>query len=164
MLLTVVCYDRLLLCTPLFVSGRIRIYRQTGWWVLLSLSGFQSPSWCYWAPFWTPDLGKDMRGPLQWTPILHFISTFLLMDFTLQYWCWIGEPYLKWRILGEYVWFWITLLVSTVAYTALFFWSRGNIEFNNTSWWRFTIQCADLAVELQNDRRHSLTMLLYLLL
>lgn len=77
------------------------------------------------------------------------------------YWCWIGEPYLKWRIFGEYVWFWMTLLVSTLTYIPLYFWSRGNINFDNASWWRFTIQRADQSEGLKGIRRRSLIMLLY---
>lgn len=77
------------------------------------------------------------------------------------YWCWIGEPYLKWRILGEYVWFWMTLLVSIITYIPLYFWSRGNINFDNASWWRFTIQRADDSEGLKGIRRRSLIMLLY---
>jgi hypothetical protein len=85
---------------------------------------------------------------------------FLLMDFTLQYWCWIGEPYLKWRIFGEYMWFWMTLLVSIATYIPLYLWSRGNINFDNASWWKFTIQRADHSEGLRGIRRRSLIMLL----
>jgi len=77
------------------------------------------------------------------------------------YWCWIGEPYLKWRIFGEYVWFWMTLLVSALTYIPLYFWSRGNINFDNASWWKFTIQRADHSEGLKGIRRRSLIMLLY---
>ncbi|KIK09770.1 hypothetical protein K443DRAFT_671094 [Laccaria amethystina LaAM-08-1] len=77
------------------------------------------------------------------------------------FWCWIGEPYLKWRILGEYVWFWMTLLVSIATYIPLYLWSRGNINFDNASWWKFTIQRADHSEGLRGIRRRSLIMLLY---
>ncbi|KIJ99521.1 hypothetical protein K443DRAFT_102086 [Laccaria amethystina LaAM-08-1] len=59
------------------------------------------------------------------------------------YWCWIGEPFFMWRLFGEYLWLWITLLVSIVAYFRLFLWSRGNIIFDDVF------------------RRNSLIMLLY---
>jgi hypothetical protein len=45
---------------------------------------------------------------------------------TPTYWCWIGPNYLKEKITGEYVWFWLTLGLSLVFYTLLFFWSRKN--------------------------------------
>jgi len=77
------------------------------------------------------------------------------------YWCWIGEPYLKWRIFGEYMWFWMTLLVSIATYIPLYLWSRGNINFDNASWWKFTIQRADHSEGLRGIRRRSLIMLLY---
>lgn len=77
------------------------------------------------------------------------------------YWCWIGQPFFMWRLFGEYLWFWITLLVSIITYTPLYFWSRGNITFDDVSWWKFTIHRADSSEELKDIRRRSLIMLLY---
>ncbi|KIK09764.1 hypothetical protein K443DRAFT_671089, partial [Laccaria amethystina LaAM-08-1] len=58
------------------------------------------------------------------------------------YWCWIGYSHHKWRLFGEYL-------------------CRGNINFDNASWWKFTIQRADHSEGLKGIRRRSLIMLLY---
>jgi len=58
------------------------------------------------------------------------------------YWCWIGENFLVQRILGEYIWFWLTLLVSIVAYIPLCLYVRGNITVNTDVWWRFRVHRA----------------------
>lgn len=77
------------------------------------------------------------------------------------YWCWIGEPFFMWRLFGEYLWLWITLFISIITYIPLYFWSCGNITFDDISWWKFTIHRADHSEELKGIRRHSLIMLLY---
>ncbi|KAF7376476.1 hypothetical protein MSAN_00063300 [Mycena sanguinolenta] len=59
-----------------------------------------------------------------------------LYEAPTPYWCWIGQNFLGLRIAGEYVWFWITLLVSLLAYLTLFLWARGNITVSETAWWR----------------------------
>jgi hypothetical protein len=58
-----------------------------------------------------------------------------LYESPTPYWCWIGQHYLGLRLAGEYVWFWLTLIVSAVAYLALFLWARGNITLSETRWW-----------------------------
>jgi len=58
------------------------------------------------------------------------------------YWCWIGEDFLMQRIFGEYIWFWLTLLVSIVAYIPLYLCSRGNITVSTDVWWKFRIHRA----------------------
>ena len=78
---------------------------------------------------------------------------------TSQYWCWISEDYLEWCIWGEYIWFWITLALSFVIYIPLYLWSRGNIQLDEHTWWKFTFQHADLDLELKVVRRRSLMML-----
>ena len=45
-----------------------------------------------------------------------FVSEFGLK---LQYWCWISQQYLVWRIVAEYLWFWIALLFSLLVYIPL---------------------------------------------
>jgi hypothetical protein len=35
------------------------------------------------------------------------------------YWCWIGQRYMVWRIVAEYMWFWLALLLSLVVYIPL---------------------------------------------
>jgi len=78
------------------------------------------------------------------------------------YWCWIGDPFFVWRLLGEYLWFWVTLLVSIITYIPLYFWSRGNVTSDDVSWWKFTIQReADPSEDFKGIRRRSLIMLLY---
>ncbi|KDR79579.1 hypothetical protein GALMADRAFT_137377 [Galerina marginata CBS 339.88] len=79
------------------------------------------------------------------------------------YWCWIGQSYIHWRIWGEYFWLWITLGFSIVAYVPLWLWSRGNIILDDHSWWKFTLQHADMDADpvLRGLRRRSLMMLAY---
>ncbi|KAF9467367.1 hypothetical protein BDZ94DRAFT_1249167 [Collybia nuda] len=77
------------------------------------------------------------------------------------YWCWIGEDYMQFRIWGEYVWFWITLVFSFLAYIPLFLWSRGNITFSEYSWWRFSIHRASKFDNPYGTRRQSLAMIAY---
>ncbi|KAF8893529.1 hypothetical protein BD779DRAFT_1506741 [Infundibulicybe gibba] len=78
----------------------------------------------------------------------------------LSYWCWIGQDYLSFRIWGEYIWLWITLGFSIVAYVLLFFWSRGNITVNENSWWKFKIHRRhSLSDEEDGERGYSLTLL-----
>jgi hypothetical protein len=36
-----------------------------------------------------------------------------------KYWCWIGQRYMVWRIVAEYMWFWLALLLSLVVYIPL---------------------------------------------
>lgn len=79
----------------------------------------------------------------------------------LQYWCWIGAGYLQWRIWGEYIWFWITLVVSFVLYLPLYLWSRGNIKIDDEIWWKFHFQRADPLADpaLKGGRYRALVML-----
>ncbi|KIM89215.1 hypothetical protein PILCRDRAFT_61176, partial [Piloderma croceum F 1598] len=55
------------------------------------------------------------------------------------YWCWIGERYTAERIFGQYLWLWLTLLVSILSYIPLFFWARGYITVDSQRWWKFTL-------------------------
>ncbi|TFK53708.1 hypothetical protein OE88DRAFT_1626244 [Heliocybe sulcata] len=52
-----------------------------------------------------------------------------------QYWCWIGSPYGKERIVGEYFWMWLTLGASIILYVPLYFLYRGNIEVDPKIWY-----------------------------
>jgi len=67
------------------------------------------------------------------------------------YWCWINGDYMAWRIFAEYLWFWITLVLSCLVYIPLYFWARGNIvpPSEDQPWWRFKFQRADRS----EDRR-----------
>jgi len=79
------------------------------------------------------------------------------------YWCWINADYLQWRIWGEYFWFWLTLAASLVIYIPLYLWSRGNLLFDEHTWWRITLQRVGLNAdpELKVIQRRSMVMLLY---
>ncbi|KAJ7497678.1 hypothetical protein FB451DRAFT_1018379, partial [Mycena latifolia] len=86
-----------------------------------------------------------------------------LYDAPTPYWCWIGEGFLGLRIAGEYVWFWITLAVSAVAYLLLFLWARGNITVSESSWWRCTLhrhRTAGAGADAVR-RRNALAMIAY---
>ncbi|KDR71985.1 hypothetical protein GALMADRAFT_102127 [Galerina marginata CBS 339.88] len=78
----------------------------------------------------------------------------------VPYWCWIHGSYPKWRILGEYLWIWITLSISFAAYVPLWLWSRGNIVINDRRWWNFKFQRADANTD-SSFRRQSIMMLAY---
>ncbi|KAJ7745447.1 hypothetical protein DFH07DRAFT_748882 [Mycena maculata] len=77
------------------------------------------------------------------------------------YWCWLGQSYLGLRIGGEYMWLWVTLGVSAVAYLLLFFWARGNITVNEGSWWRFAVHPSSANAVDRGLRRSSYTMIAY---
>ncbi|KAJ2931993.1 hypothetical protein H1R20_g5104, partial [Candolleomyces eurysporus] len=80
----------------------------------------------------------------------------------VPYWCWIGNDYLQWRIWGEYFWWWLTLTVSILTYTPLFFWIRGTITPHPKSWWRFQIRQKDSveANEFPKDLRNEAKIML----
>ncbi|KZP09500.1 hypothetical protein FIBSPDRAFT_963895 [Athelia psychrophila] len=52
------------------------------------------------------------------------------------YWCWIGASHPVDKYLGEYVWMWVAMFVSFLAYTPLFFWARGNLSIDPAHWWK----------------------------
>jgi len=124
-------------------------------------------------------LGKDIKSMPIWitqmlmAAICLFITLMIILGNVINrdkhfatptpYYCWIGADYLQWRIWGEYIWFWITLGVSLVIYIPLYLWSRGNLLFDEHTWWKFTLQRTDLNAdpELKVIRRRSLVMLAY---
>jgi hypothetical protein len=78
------------------------------------------------------------------------------------YWCWIGgkgDRYLIDKIMGEYLWMWITLLLSILVYVPLFFLSRGCITVSTTHWWKFSIHRPNFASNSSSAKRVSLGML-----
>ncbi|KAJ7451761.1 hypothetical protein B0H11DRAFT_2075009 [Mycena galericulata] len=77
------------------------------------------------------------------------------------YWCWISQEFLGLRLAGEYVWLWITLGASVVAYLLLFFWARGNITVSEDSWWRFAVHRSSADAVDRGRRRNSYTMIAY---
>jgi len=68
----------------------------------------------------------------------------------VPYWCWIGPDYKRDWYYGEYAWFWLTLLVSTVLYSLLFLHYLGIIK-RSRSWYAPTIladgECGKHGVE-----------------
>jgi hypothetical protein len=88
-----------------------------------------------------------------------------LYESPTPYWCWIGGQYKRTRIFGEYLWLWLTLIFSFLAYIPLFLWSRGNITVDPTRWWKFRVhksthQTADL-LDPGGRRRRSLSLIAY---
>jgi len=81
-----------------------------------------------------------------------FITWFIAMTVTnhtqgghfyetpVGYWCWIGTHFTAEQKGGQYVWVWITVFVSFLTYTPLFFWARGNISISEQHWWKFRTQ------------------------
>jgi len=55
------------------------------------------------------------------------------------YWCWLGQSFKAERIAGEYVWFWLTLLVSFSSYLPLFLLHYGIIE-EGSAWYAPTVE------------------------
>jgi hypothetical protein len=60
-----------------------------------------------------------------------------LYESPTPYWCWIGYDYKAQRIMGEYIWLWLTLIFSFAAYLPLFFSMRGNIA-PGRRWYNWT--------------------------
>ena len=46
------------------------------------------------------------------------------LKIAVQYWCWISKEYLVWRIVAEYMWLWLALLLSLLVYVPLL-WVRN---------------------------------------
>ncbi len=69
-------------------------------------------------------------------PLLSINSSF---QRPVPYWCWISGGDLE-RILGEYLWLGIGVLVSVVLYTLLFFRLRGNILVDPQNWKNIHVQ------------------------
>ncbi|KII84202.1 hypothetical protein PLICRDRAFT_46572 [Plicaturopsis crispa FD-325 SS-3] len=81
------------------------------------------------------------------------------------YWCWIGQDYLKEKISGEYLWFWLCLVVSAVVYIPLHLWSRGNLTIvDDRKWFSFRIHRAvpaEVDTAKTRGKRRSFAMLAY---
>jgi len=82
------------------------------------------------------------------------------------YWCWIGKQYPMERIVGQYLWLWLTLFVSILSYIPLFFWAQGYITVDPQRWWKFRFH-KRIGHDAQSDdadrqsRRRSLGMIAY---
>lgn len=57
----------------------------------------------------------------------------------LQYWCWVGGRWKGQRIVGEYLWLWLTLLVSICVYVPMFLWIAGNLVVYQKPRWKFRL-------------------------
>jgi hypothetical protein len=55
------------------------------------------------------------------------------------YWCWIGNHHKAEQYAGQYAWVWLTMFVSFLTYTILFFWARGNLTVSPTCWWKIRV-------------------------
>lgn len=120
---------------------------------------------------------KGIRAPLTAKIIIGFVWVFVILAVAIgnithrnkqelyqsptPYWCWIGEGYMGFRIWGEYIWLWITLFFSLLAYIPLFFWSRGNITVSEETWWKFSIHRTANVEDPGGRRMTSLTMIAY---
>lgn len=49
--------------------------------------------------------------------------------------CWISADIVP-RLLGQYIWLWLTSFVSVILYLLLFFSLRGNVTVDPDKWWR----------------------------
>jgi hypothetical protein len=68
----------------------------------------------------------------------------------VPYWCWIGQDYKSDWFYGEYAWFWLTLLVSTVLYLLLFLQYRGVIK-SGRRWYAPTVPAHDESGEHNSE-------------
>src|ERR1700735_4014890 len=70
------------------------------------------------------------------------------------------------RIVGQYLWLWLTLFVSILSYIPLFFWAQGYITVDPQRWWKFRFH-KRIGHDAQSDdadrqsRRRSLGMIAY---
>ncbi|KIY44568.1 hypothetical protein FISHEDRAFT_51194, partial [Fistulina hepatica ATCC 64428] len=81
------------------------------------------------------------------------------------YWCWIGSKYLVFRIMGEYLWLWLTLFGSIVAYFPLLLWSRGNLTNGVDGRWHFSFHrpkdSDQMSIARQRPKKLSMTAIAY---
>jgi len=54
-------------------------------------------------------------------------------------WCGIANPRLGYMIAGEYLWLWLALVISFLAYIPLSFLAQGRITLSEQKWWKFQI-------------------------
>ncbi|KIM88402.1 hypothetical protein PILCRDRAFT_256026 [Piloderma croceum F 1598] len=91
---------------------------------------------------------------------------FTFYEQPVGFWCWISNQHKAEQYAGQYIWVWVTVFGSFLAYTPLFLLARGNITIDETHWWRFKIERGESRVQIQiNDpddwRRRSIEMLAY---
>ncbi|KAF8647105.1 hypothetical protein AX16_006938 [Volvariella volvacea WC 439] len=48
-------------------------------------------------------------------------------SYPTPYWCWIGTKHTAYQIVGEYMWFWVALILSFIAY-AILAWQDSGIQ------------------------------------
>ncbi|KAJ8520458.1 hypothetical protein ONZ45_g2702 [Pleurotus djamor] len=76
------------------------------------------------------------------------------------YWCWIGGEFNGLRIAGEYIWLWLTLIFSLIAYVPLFLWKLGYISPREDTWWKVTFH-PSREVDSTARGRDSFAMIAY---
>jgi len=74
------------------------------------------------------------------------------------YWCWIGNDYKVEQYIGQYAWVWLTMFVSFLTYTTLFFWARGNLTVSATQWWKVRIHKDEHVVSIDSNTRRRIAM------
>jgi hypothetical protein len=89
-----------------------------------------------------------------------FVSHYVSITFTLQFWCWIGPNYPMQRIFGQYLWYWVTLIFSLLSYIPLYFCYRGCIAADEDIWWKVRIPGADKG-GLNPSRKWALGLIWY---
>ncbi|EJD52474.1 hypothetical protein AURDEDRAFT_142434 [Auricularia subglabra TFB-10046 SS5] len=99
---------------------------------------------------WIPPRSKLIPG-LVIGAIWFFLIAFVALESGLTpnfytptpYWCWTHADVVA-RLLGQYVWLWLALFVSTVLYIILFFSLRGNITVDPDKWYRIKLHRSPL--------------------
>ncbi len=76
-----------------------------------------------------------------------------------EYWCWVGAG-IPWRIVSEYLWILIALLVSCLLYGPLYLWMRGNLAFHESKWYVWSIQWSLSDANVRSTRQKALVMLM----
>ncbi|EIN11603.1 hypothetical protein PUNSTDRAFT_131762, partial [Punctularia strigosozonata HHB-11173 SS5] len=80
------------------------------------------------------------------------------------FWCWIGgkgNQYIVDKLVGEYLWMWLTLIISLVAYIPLFLLSRGYISVHPVQWWKFSVHRRKKGAGLSDAKQAGMGLLAY---
>lgn len=99
-------------------------------------------------------VSKGSKNYYDPTPVRFFPLRFCgltSLRISSQYWCWVGERWKGQRLAGEYVWLWLTLLVSICVYVPMFLWIAGHLVVYRTPWWKFSIRLRAKSADLEED-------------
>ncbi|EIN11602.1 hypothetical protein PUNSTDRAFT_61801 [Punctularia strigosozonata HHB-11173 SS5] len=80
------------------------------------------------------------------------------------FWCWIGgegKQYIVDKLMGEYLWMWLTLFISVLVYVPLFLLSRGYISVHPIQWWKLSMHRRKEGGGLPAAKQASMGMLAY---